>query len=275
MTRSRTVENNVIALTLSGALHGVLLVSIVVMWHGHFTSFRAVQVELVEPAPSPVPEPRLIPPRQERGRPVPRPLPRHEQAPRREPPVEIKQVETPPIPPERSERPMTATPAPEIPAATPAVDASAASPREPAPAASSDAMETFAAPPAPAAPSTPRTERPGLPGPVIAAVPPSGPAGGPVTRGARPRGGYESQPRPEYPGEARRAKAQGTTLLRVHVTSGGSVDQVEVERSAGHASLDQSAAQTVSRWRFEPASNAAGPVAVWVVIPVNFTLRNE
>jgi periplasmic protein TonB len=272
------MESNVLALTLSGALHGLLLVSVTLMWQGHFTSFRAVQVELVEPgSPSPLPEPRLIPPRPEPVRPVaPRPLPRHEQAPpRREPPVAIKQAETPPIPPERSERPMTTTPAPEIPAATPGVDASAASPREPAPAASSDAMETFAAPPAPAAPSTPRTERPGLPGPVVAAVPPSAPAGGPVTRGARPRGGYESQPRPEYPGEARRAKAQGTTLLRVHVTSGGSVDQVEVERSAGHASLDQSAAQTVSRWRFEPATNAAGPVAVWVVIPVNFTLRNE
>jgi protein TonB len=51
------------------------------------------------------------------------------------------------------------------------------------------------------------------------------------------------------------------------------VEQVKVERSAGHTDLDQAALEAVSRWRFEPARRGRQPVAVWVLIPVEFTLR--
>ena len=111
------------------------------------------------------------------------------------------------------------------------------------------------------------------PGPSVAALSPAPAAVLPVTRPARPRGGYQVQP--TYPAEARRANAEGTTLLRVHVGADGTIDDVLVQRSAGHDALDRAAAEAVRKWRFEPARNAAGAVAVWVVVPVDFHFRLE
>jgi TonB family protein len=77
-----------------------------------------------------------------------------------------------------------------------------------------------------------------------------------------------------YPAAARKERAQGTTLLRVHILTDGRVGEVQVERSAGHPALDQAATDAVSQWHFEPARNATEPVAVWVVIPVEFRLTS-
>jgi protein TonB len=110
----------------------------------------------------------------------------------------------------------------------------------------------------------------GTSGPSVAAVPPSAPA---ITRAARPRGGY--QVRPPYPPSARQARAEGTTLLRVLVTADGALDEVQIQRSAGHPALDRAAADAVRTWRFEPARNGAVAVAVWVVIPVEFRLKSD
>jgi protein TonB len=63
-------------------------------------------------------------------------------------------------------------------------------------------------------------------------------------------------------------------LLKVRVTEQGRVEAVQVERSAGHLELDQAAAEAVQRWRFEPARRSGAPVAVWVLIPVEFRLHN-
>jgi protein TonB len=111
------------------------------------------------------------------------------------------------------------------------------------------------------------------PAPSLAAVPPSAPGPAPVTQSARPRGGY--QIRPTYPAAARRAGAEGTTLLRVHIRADGTIGQVQVARSAGHPALDEAASVAVSQWRFEPARSGSKPVAVWVLIPVEFRLQNE
>ena len=104
----------------------------------------------------------------------------------------------------------------------------------------------------------------------VASRVPDAPAGGPIVRAARPRGGY--QVRPAYPESARRAGIQGTTLLRIHIEVDGRVSDVTVARSAGHQSLDEAAAEAVRRWRFEPAHNAAGPVSMWAVVPVEFRI---
>jgi protein TonB len=92
-----------------------------------------------------------------------------------------------------------------------------------------------------------------------------------ISQYAHPRGGY--QVRPGYPEAPRRLGIQGTTLLRVHVLADGQIGQVVVEKSAGHADLDQAAADAVRRWRFEPARRGAEPVAMWVLLPVEFRLR--
>jgi protein TonB len=92
-----------------------------------------------------------------------------------------------------------------------------------------------------------------------------------VTQYARPQGGY--QVRPSYPATARRLGVQGTTLLKVHVLVDGAVGEVVVQESAGHADLDQAAADAVRRWRFDPARRGSEPVAMWVLLPVEFRLR--
>jgi len=69
-------------------------------------------------------------------------------------------------------------------------------------------------------------------------------------------------------------KAEGTTLLRVHITTEGRVDDVQVERSAGHAALDRAASEAIRKWRFEPARRGSAAVATWVVIPVEFRLTD-
>jgi protein TonB len=59
----------------------------------------------------------------------------------------------------------------------------------------------------------------------------------------------------------------------MRITAQGTVADVQVERSAGHPDLDQSALEAVRRWRFEPARRGGEAVAVWVIIPVEFKLQ--
>jgi periplasmic protein TonB len=88
---------------------------------------------------------------------------------------------------------------------------------------------------------------------------------------ARPLGGYQVKPR--YPEAARRAGAQGVTLLRVRVLENGRVGEVLIEKSAGFRELDFSAAEAVKKWLFEPARRGKEPVQVWVLLPVKFELH--
>ena len=76
-----------------------------------------------------------------------------------------------------------------------------------------------------------------------------------------------------YPESARRQGVEGTVLLKIRITEQGRVETLQVERSAGHPDLDQSALDAVQRWRFEPARRGGEPVAVWVIIPVEFKLQ--
>jgi len=107
----------------------------------------------------------------------------------------------------------------------------------------------------------------------VASRTPDAAPGGPIVRAARPKGGY--QVRPVYPEYARRAGIQGTTLLRIHIEADGHVSDVSVQRSAGHQSLDEAAAEAVRRWRFEPALNSTGPVSMWAVVPVEFRISDR
>jgi protein TonB len=86
-----------------------------------------------------------------------------------------------------------------------------------------------------------------------------------------PTGGYQVKPR--YPDSARRRGVEGTVIIKAYVTEQGRVEQVQVERSAGHTDLDQAAVEAVGRWRFEPARQDRRPIAMWVSIPVKFMLN--
>src|SRR5262245_44365324 len=115
----------------------------------------------------------------------------------------------------------------------------------------------------------------GTPGPstAVASIPGSkdSASSGAITQYARPQGGY--QVRPNYPSSARRLGIQGTTMLKVQVLIDGRVGDVLVEQSAGHPDLDQAATTAVRQWRFDPARRGEDPVAMWVLLPVEFRLK--
>jgi periplasmic protein TonB len=84
---------------------------------------------------------------------------------------------------------------------------------------------------------------------------------------------YLDNPPPAYPPLSRRAGEQGRVLLRVLVNPGGRAEEVEVRASSGYSRLDDTARQTVRRWKFVPAKRGSEPVPGWVVIPISFRLE--
>jgi protein TonB len=84
---------------------------------------------------------------------------------------------------------------------------------------------------------------------------------------------YLDNPPPPYPALSRRIREQGRVVLRVLVSPGGSAQDVEIRSSSGHARLDESARDTVRRWRFVPAKRGDEPVPAWVLIPISFSLE--
>jgi protein TonB len=227
---------------------------------------RAVWLDLepmVIPAPPiPVPPPPVTPPRPARP-----PVVEPRKTPVLPPPV-AEQPVAPPVPSPPPREVMTPEPPVQSPPNPPQTAVDVESVKAP------DSDRSGAPPIATAGDRVPQ-ER-GVEGAGRAAVasrtPDSAPSS-PIVRAARPKGGY--QVRPIYPESARRAGIQGTTLLRIHIEADGRVSDVSVQRSAGHQSLDEAAADAVRRWRFEPALNSAGPVSMWAVVPVEFRINDR
>lgn len=84
---------------------------------------------------------------------------------------------------------------------------------------------------------------------------------------------YLENPPPPYPGMSRRMREQGKVVLRVHVTPGGTADEVQVRASSGSVRLDESARDTVKTWKFVPAKRGSEAVPAWVLIPISFRLE--
>ncbi|MBI2688711.1 MAG: TonB family protein [Acidobacteria bacterium] len=76
---------------------------------------------------------------------------------------------------------------------------------------------------------------------------------------------------PEYSDEARKARFNGTVLLRIVIDTNGLPTNVEVLRSPG-LGLGERAVQSVSQWRFRPGRRDGKPVPVWATVEVNFSL---
>jgi TonB family protein len=79
------------------------------------------------------------------------------------------------------------------------------------------------------------------------------------------------QPAPEYANGPRRKKIQGNVLLSMIVTADGTVRDPQVTQSLDK-DLDKKAVECVKKWRFEPATRDGKPVAMRVVVEVNFHL---
>jgi protein TonB len=79
------------------------------------------------------------------------------------------------------------------------------------------------------------------------------------------------RPAPDYPAEARRAGVEGTVIVQALVGRDGRVKDARIVKTV--PGLDEAAEACVRRWRFKPAMSKGQPVAVWVAIPVKFTLK--
>lgn len=133
-------------------------------------------------------------------------------------------------------------------------------------------------PPAPAAPSIATVESviTTTPEPVTSAAvpspipaPPAPPPFTPPSFNAR----YLQNPPPAYPPVSRKVREEGKVILRVFVSESGLPVEVDIRTSSGHPRLDDTAVDTVRRWRFVPARRGEQPVSAWVLVPISFTLK--
>lgn len=76
---------------------------------------------------------------------------------------------------------------------------------------------------------------------------------------------------PEYTKAARKAKIQGTVVLKMIVDEQGKPQDVRVTGSL-RQDLDQRALDAVRKWSFQPSMKAGHPVAVELEVQINFKL---
>lgn len=110
------------------------------------------------------------------------------------------------------------------------------------------------------APSSPQEKRGDLPGREANT---GGNVGG-GREGVRVR----SNPRPDYPAQARRERQEGVVFVAVEIDSDGKPVDVALGRTSGFPLLDAAALRGVRRWRFEPASSGTSHAEV----PIRFSL---
>lgn len=161
-------------------------------------------------------------------------------------------------------------PAPSIAAPTPAAAVPVAAP------VAKDAPDIPTAVPAP--PHAAATGAPASPAAAAPAVAAAGPAQ--ATAPAAPRielpssqADYLNNPRPPYPPLSKRLGEEGRVVLRVRIEADGTASQAEVQKSSGYDRLDQTALQTVLRWRYVPGKRNGVPEAMWFNIPIQFVLE--
>lgn len=119
-----------------------------------------------------------------------------------------------------------------------------------------------APPPSSAAAESPRV--------AVASVPAPPQPAGPKTISSGVE--YIQAPQPVYPSQSRRMGEQGKVVLRVLVNEKGHPDQVLVQHSSGSSRLDEAGRQAALRALFKPHVEDGRPVAVFVIVPLNFQL---
>jgi TonB family protein len=78
---------------------------------------------------------------------------------------------------------------------------------------------------------------------------------------------------PVYPREAEKKRIEGAVELRIHITTDGVVDQVEVQKSSGFASMDEASVTAAIKTRFRPAFDGAERLPMWIDYPIRFSLN--
>lgn len=168
-------------------------------------------------------------------------------------------------------------------AATPIMVDWIAAPNEEAPPEPPKPRPAVKRPPLPFEPPPVIAAQPETPTPAPHAIPAPLPEPEPVAAAPAPapiavippifNAAYLDNPAPQYPPLSRRAREQGRVVLHVLVNPAGRADEVEIRTSSGYARLDDTARETVRRWKFLPAKRGSEPVAGWVLIPISFRLE--
>jgi protein TonB len=83
---------------------------------------------------------------------------------------------------------------------------------------------------------------------------------------------YLNNPKPAYPRLSKTLNEQGTVVVRAFIEANGTASKAEIRSSSGYERLDQTALQTVLKWRYVPGKRAGVPEAMWFNIPINFVL---
>ncbi len=78
---------------------------------------------------------------------------------------------------------------------------------------------------------------------------------------------------PTYPDIAREAGVDGVVLVQALVGKDGHVKDARVQPGKSIPMLDGAALAAVKQWVFKPALSNNKPVAVWVAVPVRFSLH--
>jgi protein TonB len=80
---------------------------------------------------------------------------------------------------------------------------------------------------------------------------------------------------PPYPPISVRLNEQGTTLMEVHITTEGNVDDCKIVQTSSSDRLDQAACDYVKgHWRWQPPTNQGAPVAVSTRVSVKWDLKD-
>ena len=77
-----------------------------------------------------------------------------------------------------------------------------------------------------------------------------------------------------YPRLSQRQGQTGLVVVRAYIgTGGGAPHSVQIEKSSGHARLDQAALAAVQKARFKPYAEKGQPVEGWALVPIRFELE--
>ncbi|MEP7303064.1 MAG: energy transducer TonB [Caldimonas sp.] len=77
----------------------------------------------------------------------------------------------------------------------------------------------------------------------------------------------------EYPRVSKRLGESGRVLIRLFIDEAGLARTLQINRSSGHARLDDAALAAVRKARFKPYTENGQPLGVWTFIPVEYELE--
>ena len=75
-----------------------------------------------------------------------------------------------------------------------------------------------------------------------------------------------------YPEEARKNNIQGKVVVQVFISKEGSIVKTRIAQS-DNPLLEEAAVNAIRQITFTPAMQEGKPVAVWITIPINFSLN--